>query len=170
MDGNDFIEHSSTQVATFEKPKGNPCKIDNPDTTVLSPYLKFGCVSPRTFYTELLKVYASVKNYTKPPVSLLGQLYWYVLSTCNVCICLLIFVLVQCARAMMVARREFFYTVGYHTPNFDKMEGNPICKQIPWSEDEELLKAWEEAQTGYPWIDAAMTQLRDQGWLHHLAR
>jgi len=70
----------------------------------------------------------------------------------------------------MVNRREFFYTVGHHTPNFDKMEGNPICKQIPWSEDEELLKAWEEAQTGYPWIDAAMTQLRDQGWLHHLAR
>ena len=23
---------------------------------------------------------------------------------------------------------------------------------------------------GYPWIDAAMTQLREQGWLHHLAR
>jgi len=68
---------SLIQVATFEKPKGNPCKIDKPDTTVLSPYLKFGCISPRTFYTELLKVYASVKNYTKPPVSLLGQLYWY---------------------------------------------------------------------------------------------
>ena len=26
------------------------------------------------------------------------------------------------------------------------------------------------ARTGYPWIDAAMTQLREEGWIHHLAR
>lgn len=24
--------------------------------------------------------------------------------------------------------------------------------------------------TGYPWIDAAMRQLREWGWMHHLAR
>jgi cryptochrome len=23
---------------------------------------------------------------------------------------------------------------------------------------------------GYPWIDACMTQLRNEGWIHHLAR
>ena len=33
-----------------------------------------------------------------------------------------------------------------------------------------LLAAWREARTGYPWIDAAMTQLRQEGWIHHLAR
>jgi cryptochrome len=26
--------------------------------------------------------------------------------------------------------REFFYTVSNATPNFDKMEGNPLCKQV----------------------------------------
>lgn len=36
--------------------------------------------------------------------------------------------------------------------------------------NEELLKAWEEARTGYPFIDACMTQLREEGWIHHLAR
>lgn len=25
-------------------------------------------------------------------------------------------------------------------------------------------------ETGYPWIDAIMRQLRDEGWIHHLAR
>lgn len=27
-----------------------------------------------------------------------------------------------------------------------------------------------QGQTGYPWIDAIMTQLRQEGWIHHLAR
>ena len=29
---------------------------------------------------------------------------------------------------------------------------------------------WEEGRTGYPFIDAIMTQLRTEGWIHHLAR
>jgi len=32
------------------------------------------------------------------------------------------------------------------------------------------LAAWSEARTGYPYIDAIMTQLRREGWIHHLAR
>ena len=67
--------------------------------------------------------------------------------------------------------REFFYTCGATIDNFDKMVGNKICRQIPWRTDkEEHLKAWKEARTGYPWIDAIMTQLRKEGWIHHLAR
>jgi cryptochrome len=45
-----------------------------------------------------------------------------------------------------------------------------MCRQIPWDDTPELLAAWEEGRTGYPWIDAAMTQLRTEGWLHHLVR
>lgn len=37
------------------------------------------------------------------------------------------------------------------------------CRQIPWDKDEEKLMAWKEARTGFPWIDAAMTQLKDEG-------
>lgn len=45
-----------------------------------------------------------------------------------------------------------------------------MVKQIAWDKNPEILAAWTEGRTGYPWIDAAMTQLRTQGWLHHLAR
>lgn len=31
--------------------------------------------------------------------------------------------------------------------------------QVPWRDDEELLVAWREGQTGYPWIDAIMIQV-----------
>ena len=66
------------------------------------------------------------------------------------------------------------------------MKGNPICRQIKWIDPEttpeagtsnelsskaaEHLAAWQEGRTGFPWIDAIMTQLREQGWIHHLAR
>lgn len=50
------------------------------------------------------------------------------------------------------------------------MEGNPICVQIPWDKNPEALAKWAEGRTGFPWIDAIMTQLRQEGWIHHLAR
>ncbi|XP_042411116.1 (6-4)DNA photolyase-like isoform X1 [Zingiber officinale] len=129
-------------IANFEKPKGDPSAFLKPATTVLSPYLKFGCLSSRYFYQRLHNVYQIVGKHTSPPVSLLGQLLW----------------------------REFFYTVAFGTPNFDQMIGNKICKQVPWREDEALLVAWREGRTGYPWIDAIMIQLKKWGWMHHLAR
>ncbi|XP_024026150.1 (6-4)DNA photolyase [Morus notabilis] len=129
-------------VANFEKPKGDPSAFLKPATTVLSPYLKFGCLSSRYFYQCLQDVYKNVKKHTSPPVSLVGQLLW----------------------------RDFFYTVAFGTPNFDQMKINRICKQIPWNDNEELLTAWRDAKTGYPWIDAIMVQLRKWGWMHHLAR
>lgn len=50
------------------------------------------------------------------------------------------------------------------------MKGNPICRQIPWEANQEYLEAWKGGKTGYPFIDAIMTQLRKEGWIHHLAR
>ena len=45
-------------VAAFEKPSTNPAAFQEPgpSTTVLSPYLKFGCLSARLFHTRLLQV------------------------------------------------------------------------------------------------------------------
>lgn len=83
-----------------------------------------------------------MKKNSSPPLSLYGQLLW----------------------------REFFYTAATNNPRFDKMEGNPICVRIPWDKNLEALAKWAEAKTGFPWIDAIMTQLRQEGWIHHLAR
>ncbi|KAK9790587.1 hypothetical protein WJX73_008051 [Symbiochloris irregularis] len=128
-------------VVQFEKPKTSPAALE-PSTTVLSPYMKFGCISARLFYAKLVQIEKEKKKHTSPPTSLVGQLLW----------------------------RDFFYTVGYHTPNFHHMLGNPLCKQIQWDVDPVLYKAWDEGRTGYPWIDAIMVQLQQQGWMHHLAR
>ncbi|TFK06320.1 suppressor of cytokine signaling 4 [Platysternon megacephalum] len=127
-------------VCNFQKPQTEPNSL-NPSTTVLSPYIKFGCLSVRTFWWRLAEIYQGRKH-TNPPVSLHGQLLW----------------------------REFFYTAGAGIPNFNKMEGNPVCVQVDWDNNPEHLRAWSEGRTGYPFIDAIMTQLRTEGWIHHLAR
>ena len=103
----------SEWVTTFQKPETSPNSID-PSTTVLSPYLKFGCLSPALFYHELeIIAKKSKKPITQPPVSLHGQLLW----------------------------REFFYLSSTTIPNFDKMVGNPRCRQIPWNHDDALYDA-----------------------------
>ncbi|KAG4065954.1 hypothetical protein HA402_006672 [Bradysia odoriphaga] len=50
------------------------------------------------------------------------------------------------------------------------MQNNPICVQIPWQKNPDALVKWAMGFTGFPWIDAIMTQLRNEGWIHHLAR
>lgn len=64
-------------VCGFEKPQTDPSAFERPATTVLSPYLKFGCLSPRLFHSRLLAVYKAARGqHSKPPVSLRGQLLW----------------------------------------------------------------------------------------------
>lgn len=115
------------KVAKFEKPNTSPAAFDPADTTVLSPHLKFGTLSCRLFYKRIQDIYKEISNHSQPPVSLLGQLYW----------------------------REFYYTVAFGTPNFDKMIGNPVCLQINWalqngqepnSESARFLDAWTNAK------------------------
>lgn len=128
-------------IYEFEKPKTAPNSIE-PSTTVLSPYITFGCLSSRLFYHKLKALLRKASKHSKPPVSLMGQLMW----------------------------REFYYVAAAAEPNFDKMVGNKICRQIPWHFDDQLINAWAHGKTGYPFIDAIMRQLRQEGWIHHLAR
>lgn len=127
-------------VASFGRPKMTPQSL-YPSRTGLSPYLRFGCLSCRRFFKELNDLYKKIRK-SPPPLSLHGQLLW----------------------------REFYYTAATNNPKFDHMEGNPICVQIPWDKNPEALAKWANGQTGYPWVDAIMTQLRNEGWIHNVAR
>lgn len=59
--------------------------------------------------------------------------------------------------------RDFFSMCAAYVPHFGSMAGNPICRQMDWDDDDEFHRAWEEARTGYPWIDAIMMQVG--GWV-----
>jgi cryptochrome len=133
-------------VCSFDKPKTAPSSLV-PDTAAISPYLSHGCLSVRECYHAILRCYRAGKGqHTRPPVSLEGQLLW----------------------------REHWYAIaalcGY---DVSRMRGNALCRQIPWDDSpaaEERLRAWAEARTGFPFIDALMKQLRTEGWISHLGR
>lgn len=134
-------------VATFSKPHTSYTTLQ-PSTTALSPYLSWGCLSPRQVWVAIKEAIQKAKvTPTKPPVSLLGQLLW----------------------------RDFNNLMA-HTANqecpgcWNRIEGNKYCRNIPWDDDPQLLEAWKTGQTGYPFIDATMRQLAQEGWIHHLGR
>ena len=108
----------------------------------LSPYIRFGCLSVRQLFNQL-RQFAST--------STRGQVLFE-----------------QLTKNLLL--REFTFLVGCSTPKFDQMEENPLCIQLPWDENATFLHAWREGRTGYPWIDAVVRQIRQEGWAHFLAR
>lgn len=46
-------------MCSFEKPQTSPNSL-SPSTTVLSPYVTFGCLSARTFWWRIAEVYQGV--------------------------------------------------------------------------------------------------------------
>ncbi|KAK4056700.1 hypothetical protein OIO90_002252 [Microbotryomycetes sp. JL221] len=155
-------------VAGFRKPQTSPAQFDPPATTQLSAHLKFGTLSCRKFYWTLKDIERKQKNHSQPPESLAGQLLW----------------------------REFYHANQFAYPNYNRIRGNPVSKYISWAlqtrydqdgnelprdEMEQIWKeeepeayerfmAWKEGRTGFPWIDALMRQLHQDGWIHHLGR
>jgi len=135
------------KVSTYQRQKSNPTSLA-PNTTALSPYISNGSLSTRLFYHRLKETFTQSNTPgTQLPASLEGQLYW----------------------------RELAYVIGSQTPNFDQMIGNPscVCSNIPWLKGEkakELAEQWENGETGFPAVDAAMNQMKTEGWIHHSAR
>ena len=161
----DKIIEDEEYTATFEKPKTAPTAFSPQSTTLLSPHLHFGSLSCREFYWRVQDVVDKYKGTSsKPPVSLTGQLLF---------------------------RDMYFGAQAQLGWMFGQTVGNSHCRFIPWHlrskvdeknglitgeyhvdnpDAEAWLQRWKFGRTGFPWIDAIMRQLRQEGWIHHLAR
>ena len=105
------------------------------ETTNLSAYLKFGCISIRECYEKFKKTFGK-----RDP--LIRQLIW----------------------------RDFYYHLGY---GFIDRFGDSLKEQydkIKWDNNRNLFNRWKEGRTGYPVIDACMTQLNETGYMHNRGR
>lgn len=153
-------------VATFAKPKTSPGQsASDPSTTLMSPYLKFGCLSVRKFWWDVEEAKKRYKGGSKtaPPENLNGQLLFRDMYACAE------------------------HAIG---DDFQRIRGNSVCRYMDWylpthydkngevvlprppgdPVSEARLSAYKLGQTGFPWIDALMRQLRLEGWMHHLGR
>jgi deoxyribodipyrimidine photo-lyase len=135
---NDFLESSL---------KGYAENRDRPDydsTSRLSPFLRFGQMSPRQIWhatqhaVETGDVVASSKDLEK----FFAELGW----------------------------REFSYHLLFNNPELATKNYNPKFDAFPWIEKPAACVKWRRGQTGYPIVDAGMRQLWALGWMHNRVR
>ncbi|CAJ2507078.1 Uu.00g082640.m01.CDS01 [Anthostomella pinea] len=156
-------------TATFQKPKTNPTAFEPQATTLLSPLLHFGALSPRLFYWRVQEVVEKYgKNASHPPESLTGQLLFRDM-----------YFAAQAAigspfpQALNNAHVRF---IPWHLPSKvdDGTETgtNAISGEyhIDSPQAEKWFQRWKFGVTGFPFVDALMRQLRVEGWIHHLGR
>jgi deoxyribodipyrimidine photo-lyase len=106
----------------------------------LSPYLRFGCLSPRAVEDQLTQVSGAE---ARGEIALRRQLCWRDFYQ---------HVLVHYPES---ARQEF-------QPRY---RGT-----LDWVGDEAAFTAWTEGRTGFPLVDAGLRQLRREGWMHNRVR
>lgn len=111
-------------------------------TSRLSPYLRFGMLSPRQAVTASLNALQAVKDAQerKGAETWLNELIW----------------------------REFYIHILYHFPQV--RQRNFRMQHVRWENNPEYFAAWSEGRTGYPVVDAAMRQLVESGWMHNRSR
>jgi deoxyribodipyrimidine photo-lyase len=120
-------------------------------TSRLSPYLRFGLVSPRQVAVAVAGVPGAMgggrRSGEHPPraggrETFINELLW----------------------------RDFYGYVLYHQPESAWEHMRPQFARFHFEDDPDGLAAWREGRTGYPLVDAGMRQLTGQGWVHNRAR
>jgi deoxyribodipyrimidine photo-lyase len=66
--------------------------------------------------------------------------------------------------------RDFYFQIVANFPHSAVDSFKPDYDLIVWDQDQELFRAWCEARTGFPLIDAAMIQLNTTGYMHNRLR
>ena len=122
----------------------NRNRVDLTGTSGLSPWLRFGMLSPRQAVAAAWQAIelAPDEPARKSAETWLNELIW----------------------------REFYISILYHFPQVRRRSFRPEYDGIEWDNDPAAFAAWTEGRTGYPIVDAAMRQLSQTGWMHNRAR
>lgn len=136
-----IYQYSETRNALVADPFAEATPMGS---SYLSPYLRFGVLSPRQVYWAAQGALQHAPNAEarKSVETYINELIW----------------------------REFYHHILFHFPHVDRGNFRPEYDAVPWRNAPDELIAWQEGQTGYPVVDAAMRQLRAIGWLPNRAR
>ncbi|MFB3239581.1 deoxyribodipyrimidine photo-lyase [Aeromonas salmonicida] len=113
-------------------------------TSILSPYLAAGIISPRQCVGALQqRLGHRPQSKAQPGFVWLNELVW----------------------------REFYRHLLVLVPTLSmNLPFKPETAALPWSWDPVAFAAWCEGRTGYPIVDAAMRCLSATGWMHNRLR
>lgn len=113
-------------------------------TSILSPYLTSGIISPRQCVQAVLDVNnGQLEKGNAGAITWVNELIW----------------------------REFYKHILIGFPRVCKHRPFKLhTEKLSWRNDHDLFIAWQNGQTGFPIIDAAMRQLKTTGWMHNRLR
>ena len=66
--------------------------------------------------------------------------------------------------------REFSHSLLYFNPELKRRNLQTKFDAFDWRDDADLLRAWQHGSTGIPFVDAAMRELRQTGYMHNRMR
>ncbi|MES2587423.1 MAG: deoxyribodipyrimidine photo-lyase [Bacteroidota bacterium] len=66
--------------------------------------------------------------------------------------------------------RDFYQMILYHFPHSAENSFKKQYDRIEWENDESLFHLWCEGKTGYPLVDAGMSELNQTGHMHNRVR
>ena len=69
-----------------------------------------------------------------------------------------------------IAWREFYADILFNNPHTETQYYAPQFSKMRYDKPGDKFKAWCEGKTGYPFVDAAMRQLLQEGWMHNRTR
>jgi len=107
----------------------------------LSPWMACGCVSPRTIYWRVAR-YEDEHGETLDTYWLTFELKW----------------------------RDFFRFFGVKHGKKIFLRGGPVSLRGSWSQDLEVFDRWCRGETGVPFVDANMRELRLTGFMSNRGR
>jgi deoxyribodipyrimidine photo-lyase len=119
-------------------------RMDLDDTSRLSPYLRFGLLSPRECFARAQSALneAADQEDQGEILTWINELIW----------------------------REFFIMILFHHQGVLEGPFREEYTNIPWRDASDDLHDWQQGQTGYPAVDACMRQLLNTGWMHNRGR
>lgn len=141
-----YIKNSVANYGTDRNNLINDPFAERPEagSSYLSPYFRFGILSPRQAYWAARGKYANVQSESirKSIETWVSELTW----------------------------REFYMHIMAHFPHVNRHNFRDTYDTLAWRDAPEELQAWKDGFTGYPIIDAPMRQLKAIGWMPNRAR
>ena len=117
-------------------------RLDMTATSQMSPYLRFGLISPRLMAKKAIEILRTDASTFTGATSWISELAW----------------------------RDFYISKTHHFLSSKKIERSDSSEYFPWRDDTEQYEKWCAGQTGIPIIDAIMRQLCSEGWISNRAR
>lgn len=136
-----IYEYASSRNRLTNDPFANQPAIGS---SYLSPYFRFGMLSPRRAYWAARKAWVENTNSAarESVETWLDELTW----------------------------REFYMHIMAHFPHVATGNFRREYDSLEWYDSSADLQAWKDGLTGYPIVDAAMRQLKEIGWMPNRAR